>query len=727
MNVLDAFFGPGNDLRPDHLGTKAREQLDPWIQRWQESRGPAFLPRRKDHRLLWYGLLDDDLQRREVDQLLRYWVGPSCSDVSVRQGALDDSDPFDARLEQLLPRRIVRLEVWPTTPRTGPSEDSKQKVRARLEALVRMLDRRPQRRGAEEQPLPVLLDELDVAAMSGERDHALKLLEQLIDRQLLDAPNSTFAEIRVKALLGLHDEVLDPNLLGELHGLMVPPGIATHIARSAYEARLRAFDEAADPHSLLDQRHQLHAELAHAIRQAPLTDDRAVLVTCVAVLGHEPAIARRLTRALPDEPHLQTLLGDLLDLDTAKSSHEENSSAPSRAENVITELAALHHSCAHQALLDVAQQLSPLPREAHELIVLSAHELHTQAAARGAIDILERDVGVVTAINWPTRLIRQAVEDLVSLTEQTPSIDSWEAWFQAASSGQPDDPEAELRASDWQPLQGDRLLELIDSIDGTRLARMIGRLRASHEARLDIQARGALARRALLVLAISDRSDPNVRLAGRELIVDVCDSGLARDEVDDTLEIVKELLRTQLSLGTLSWAIDLLVEITGELAVNATEEIAALWTWFLEQLRPLASTISTSTWLQIRTICDPIGVKLPSDIAATHAKDTGDDPLACFNGRSILLYSLRERSARQAAARLRSVGAEVELSSAHVGSPRLAAQVSGVDHIVIVTAAAKHAATGFIEDAGRSEPIRVNSAGMSAILTVLEELCTASR
>ena len=125
-------------------------------------------------------------------------------------------------------------------------------------------------------------------------------------------------------------------------------------------------------------------------------------------------------------------------------------------------------------------------------------------------------------------------------------------------------------------------------------------------------------------------------------------------------------------------------------------------------------------------VVEQVGLKLPPDIAARIEDDDDEaDPLSCLTGQRILLYSLRERAARQAASRIQSVGAEVQISTAHVGSPQLAGQVDGSDLVVIVTAAAKHAATGFIEDCVRQDPIRVNSAGMSSILMALEEYCTA--
>ena len=740
MSSLESFFGVGNEITPGQLSAAALGELQPWIARWQEGLSPTFLPRRDGSRLLWYGLTIDEVQRRELQLLLRYWIGPSCSDVVVRQGALDHEDPFDSRMEREFPGRLVRVEVWPRAETASEAEKvSRQKVKERLQALTRLMDRRPSRNHKTAASLPVLLDELDLAATSGEPQRAFDLLEELEQRRLLDAPNTTFAQLRVKTLLGRYREVVDRALLEQLDGLLVPPGIVLHIARATYEVHLRASDELADFNALHHQRQDLPHVLRHILRQGPSLKERAVAVTRAVMLGDEPSMASLIKKVLPAEAHLQQLLIENGQLPQAQPPVAADLLATTKAVYVgslpqvsidatsaalAAEFNRLHNESAHQALIDIAKDLERLPPEVHNLLVMSAHELGDRSAALEAITILQRDLGPLDDLEWPTRLLGGAVDDLVALSQDAaPPVDSWEAWFDFAAKGDLIPAEAMLHAGDWSPLTAERLIELIERVDPLPLARALGRLRAAHEALLDVEARGVFGRKALMMLALSDRSDSDVRISGRELLSAVLDSGVPVEEVEDVLETVVELIRTQFSVGTLSWAIDLMVELTGELAVVARDPVADTWYRFLDMARVFTGAVPRSRWLEMQAIMRQVDLDLPPDIAAKLESAEESDPIGCLHGKRILLYSLRERAARQAASRLQSVGAEVELSAAHSGSTQLEGQAQGAELVVLVTAAAKHAATEFIEAATLGRIIHVNSAGMSAILRAMEDYC----
>lgn len=736
MSSLETFFGAGNDLSPEGLPPAALEELQPWVTRWQEGRSPTFLPRRDGARLLWYGLATDEVQRRELQLLLRYWIGPSCSDVVVRQGALDHEDAFDRRLEDDLPGRLVRIEVWPSADATAAAKESRQKVKERLQALSRLMDRRPSRDHRTAASLPVLLDELDLAATSGEPQRAFDLLDELEQRRLLDAPNTTFTQLRVRALLGRHREVVDSSLIEQLDGLLVPPGIVLHVARATYEVHLHDADQAEDLDTLLRHRQDLPHVLRHILRQGPSLGERAVAVARAVMLGDESSMATLLQKVLPGEAHLQQLLekGEQSPQTTGEGDGEgaaastpvalRRISTDTLGSAVAAELNRLHSESAHQALIDIAKDLDRLPPEIHNLLVLSAHELGDTSAARVAITILQRDLGPLDEVEWPTRLLSRAVDDLVALSQdEAPLVDSWEGWFEAAGTGEPVPAAATLQAGDWSPLTAERLIELIDGVEPLPLARVLGRLRAAHDPLLDVAARGVFGRKALMMLALSDRSDADVRISGRELLSAVLDAGVPVDEVDEVLETVVELIRTQLSVGTLSWAVDLMVELTGELAVVARDPVVDTWYRFLDMARVFTGAVPRSRWLEMQAVMGQVDMDLPPEIVARLESADEPDPLGCLRAKRVLLYSLRERAARQAASRLQSVGAEVELSAAHGGSTQLEAQAQGAELVVLVTAAAKHAATEFIEAATHGRIIHVNSAGMSAILRAMEDHC----
>lgn len=751
MTLLETFFGPGNDLTLEELGDVAHERLRPWIERWRQGRGPAFLPRVRGSDLFWYGLMRDPHQRREVQELLVHWVGPACSDVDERRGTIDKADPFDSSLDTLLSERIVRLQVWPQSD-TGVDPEAREKVRERLEGLVRALDSRPARRKPTRTALPALLDDLDLAATSGDEARATGLLQELEDRRLLDAPNTLFVAVRVWSLLGRHERVVRSDVLDELDGLRLPAGAVRHIARSAYQVWMRDADLRGDYEALHQLRSELPGALRHVLRQGQMSEDRPVVVARSVVLGDEPAIQQILQDIIPREPHLVSLVGGSSGTPVrgadAREAPEESGpvavlasdqdmdvtanegligGAPPVERSLSQQLTQLYGDGAYEAVISVAESAdTQLDVSACTIVVLSAVEVGSNRTASIAIELVQRSLGAVDDVDWPGRLVRGAASELLQLARDPEiAIDSWDAWFEAVTSGRQIGDEVLDSSADWPPMSPDAFLETLEGLtDPNVLSPVIGRLRAAHAPILDDSGRSKMARTLLTVLAFSDRSNATIRVATYDLVVEALDAGLDEDEAVDLVATVSDLLIGQLNAGTVSWMIDVRSELGDALAVSHTETLAALDRRLLEKLRPLEAAISRADWDAYATLLKQVGLELPPDIAARLAEKEESDPLGCLAGMKILLYSLRQRAARQAAARLRAVeGVEVTLSAEHGGSSQLSGQVVGADIVVVVTAAAKHAATDFIESAGPQELIRVNSTGMSGILAALEERC----
>jgi hypothetical protein len=760
MTRTARFFGPRNEIDLESLSPPFLGILQPWIDRYERGSGPAFLPRQWGEGLFWYGFAEDAAQRRDIQDLLPHWIGPARSDAHARRGAIDPDDPFDAELEASWPSRVLRLEVWPQRGREAHAA-SKAAVRDRLVSLARALEGRPPRRRATATSLSSLLDDLDLAASTGDGERVDDLLDELDERRLLDAPNTIFVAVRAHALLGRHEQVVADGTLEALAGLRVPGGAALFVARSVYEVHLREADEGQDSTALLALRDALHPALRHVLRQGPVSPERPVAVARAVILGDEREAQAALRDVLPREDHLLALVDELGDLAAERSSTFDLStttfeppgeaSAAARPPEVVSvpsdstvismsefedgavdlkgRLAELRDARAFEALLTLASEAEP-PLSASELevVIFAAFELETSEAAVRVLELVERDLGTPNEVEWASRLLSVMVEALIGLTELPDApLRSWGDWFDAVASGESVSEAALDPASDWPPLAGSELLARLEGLtDPNLLAPVLGRLRAAHEHVLDPAARAQLAQTLLTVLAFSDRPDASIRAAALGLVNDALDGGLGQADASDLIGVAQELMISQLSVGTVHWLIDLRGEVGDVLGVSHAAELAALDQEVLRRLRPLATAISRSDWEALRAITQQVGSEFPPDVEARLAERDEPDPLGCLVGKKILMYSLRERSARQAAARLRQLeGVEVAISSEHVGTTQLAGQVAGADVVVVVTAAAKHAATEFIEAAGPSRLVRVNSAGMSAILTALEDECAA--
>lgn len=756
MSTLELFFGEGNDLDPASMPAEHRESLQEWLARWDDGEGLAFLPRRHDGRLSWYGLFGTPTLRREVQALLPHWLGPAWSDAAERRGAVDLDDQFDRRLEDALPDRVVRVDVSGDDDR-GVDSDARDVVRHRLEGMLRLLDARPPRRGGPSKHVSVLLDELDVAATGGNVRAAEEMLEELEQRRLLDAPNSTFTEVRVRSLLGQHHRVVDPDLLERLVGLTLPHGVALPLARSAHEIYTREADERGDANTLLEARGSMPRGLARILQHVPgSTTERAALVVQAVALGANPSFAALLRGRLPDDDHLRELVETTGSPDAAPGSATTSSVAEATATYDVTSdaptaeaappevsthprtessaatpapdvfdptsqvLADLYNDGAYETLIDIATTKdTPLDHESHTWCVLAAHELFNPRTTEAVLDMVERDLGAVEDVEWPKRILRIVVAELVESLTTEDSVTSWADWFDRTQSGDPPNEEDLHGAADWPPLETHDLLGRLDALaDPTVLAPVIGRLRAAHLPVMTPKQRGRLGSTCLTVLSMAETRETSVLAATSDFVRDVVDAGLGDDALRGVLGDVSDLVERQLAPGSAEWAVDLMSELVDAAGPHLPLELSTLLVKVVDRLRPALTTIPRSLWRQLDGLFRQVGAGLPADIVVRLEADPTPDPLSWVAGKTVFLYSLRERPARQAAARLREAGAsEVTLSAETHGSTRLESQVAGKDIVVIVTSEATHAATGVIEDAATTpDLIRIHAAGPSRLL-----------
>ncbi|SAK87893.1 hypothetical protein AWB82_06075 [Caballeronia glebae] len=103
---------------------------------------------------------------------------------------------------------------------------------------------------------------------------------------------------------------------------------------------------------------------------------------------------------------------------------------------------------------------------------------------------------------------------------------------------------------------------------------------------------------------------------------------------------------------------------------------------------------------------------------------------AALHSRTIGIYSLTESAARQAAQVLKQLDSSIKVLLSHdaVGTPTLKTMALGVDLMIVATASAKHAATGFIQQVRpREKPTRFAAGrGFSSIIRTIEEYYLAS-
>lgn len=724
MSLVDTFFGTGNDLDRDSLGPEALQRLQGWLDRWEAGAGPAFLPRQHGATLSWYGLMDDGPQRRELEQLLQHWVGPACSDVHRRRGALDPDDNFDAWLARELPGRVVRLDVCPSRADDARAfKKSRDAVRARVERLVAMLDRRPEHRRVHAAGLGAALDDVYLRASSGDAEGAEELIRTLERRRMLDAPNTAFVRLRVLALSGQHDAVLTSPDLADLDGQHLPTGIANLVAAAVAEA------VAVGPDNPVQATRSLPRHVVRAAAQADPSNP--ALAPVLSLLGDEGAFsispATKGAEGEPDQPP-ETEVASPQDPPAEISEPDHDQTPTGLSHGSITQVLdgarayALWMDAEHDRLLEEFSASVDHTNDVIEWAVLAADKRGGYDAAAKVLDTLGSDSDAWSATEW--RLPGAADAFARLRTRRDGSIGSWAAWFDAIESRE-DVPDQVLEeAVDWAPLPPSEALARIDAAGAEVLVPVLGRFLATHRETMSLQERAELSPRLLEALALSDRAGRDVRGWSYTLVSDALDGSLASPQRTDVFEALRVLLWQQMNKGTIGWALDVVGETVDAWQGVARNECVKLLTEMIEHLRDCRSSITIGDIRALDLILDPFDMSVPGDLTA-HLADEASDPLACHAGKSILIYSLRERSARQAAARLALLpGTTVTLAHDKVGSTKLAGQVTGSDLVVIVTAAAKHAATEFIQERIAGDSILVNSAGASALIRELTQACT---
>lgn len=145
------------------------------------------------------------------------------------------------------------------------------------------------------------------------------------------------------------------------------------------------------------------------------------------------------------------------------------------------------------------------------------------------------------------------------------------------------------------------------------------------------------------------------------------------------------------------------------------------------RLAPLHHRLTPGQRVSLHTLGSALSW-LPMDgerIGALDVSEKVQSLAAALHSQTIGIYSLTESAARQAAQVLKQLDSSVKILLSHdaVGTPALKTMAQGVDLMIVATASAKHAATGFIQQMRpREKPIRFAAGrGFSSIIRTIEE------
>ncbi|MCX8557528.1 protein DpdD [Mycolicibacterium mucogenicum] len=730
-DLINAFFGPGNELNLAAIPGHLRVQLDRWMRSLNDPNCTSFLPREAAGRLYWYVFVPTDRRANEILELLGAWIGPTYSDVAVNRGRLNLVDPFDTRIDAMSDLTMLRFEVLPRSG-SARASDARRLVREALIRLTALLDSRPDSEFQLTKSTAEVLDDLGHALSARDRYAANVALAALAENGDLDTLNQTFVRVRALASLEDWDQLIDERSINDLLNVARPPGVTRAIRRAVYHRYFATLDSGERDADLLDTARRLPAPYRSATAgPAAQFPDELVFQVLLALTSDPPLPADLLQNmaAVGDELRVgltQRLLRLISAATKPTGAHSVEISPEAAA-------FALYAAGDPAGALGLALDL-PCSEATARIAALAAADMDDKAAAISALDYIASDTRVRSKV-LGSKQIRNALWALEqAVAFKGPS--DWSAWLDQIANGDssgvvldqvPADP------SQWPVLEfadlsarvaamGDDVLMVLGEVSGQFLAAHRDVIEAAGTAG------AALARRLISALAVSMKSSSGVRSQTLSLADIAFSAGFAGTEYSETVDYINDIRQTNAASSTVEWQADLFQLVTSYPASN--DEAGALDRFVssaLEQFIAFRYALSNVALRGIQLICDEYPAEFPPVLGAMLTDGADDDSrrYAYLEGKTIALYSLMDSSATRAAQLLRKLIPRVDVRLFHDkagGSPTLEHASKNADVFVIVTAAAKHAATGFIEShRGTRDVVRVNAKGTSAIMNALRE------
>ncbi len=742
MNFEETFFGPGNRLRWEAIQSGAlsqdvQDRLGPFLDELHLNADVLTLPRVLDGgHVQWYVLCASARAARIAGAELMAFLGPSYSSFDGRPAVLDPSDSIDAAVLARYGHNVFRLDV--------PQRDLLDAARERLRLMVSLRKERPLRTSGPLRPVGRLLRDFEYALLTGNDDEARALVGQLRAEGHLSETNILFLEVRRLAASRQWDAIM---ALPELDGLVSmprPKRVTEAIVQAIYETRLRDCESAG------------RADEAVARFRAEIYPRFQELYASRATLKGEAIDASFILAAGAAESPRDTLVSEVIDARSPGTPEGAYLVALAQFVRRRPKTPEDPVSTAKRAFADAEVDeafalAAPLPPsfDRTALLLRCARDIGTISAARVALESIDglepsdRDrlarSGALAKIKEALEGLRPEQEEASDDTVAPDGIPSdWSTWLRRLMDPRPWPgavSAAEIGAREWDLAAFVSHHSAVDDVARLLLEVTTGwggaALRDSLPYVLEFCIRGGAERRlkavyeSLFLVIATDEQVSLPQVAALLAVVDVrLQLGVSNDEYCDVTRQLADSIRAVHSPAIAEVALDAI-----EILVNSAcpregdrqtfvADVASIFQrWYRR--------IGQDQMALLRLLAEEVGVPLDLRIESSEVAPGVEIGWTALQGRRVSLYSLQESALRRAAAVIASLcpAAKVDTHNDHVGSPALKAAAGAADVFVVATAAAKHAATMFIE-ANRPKQLPTLYArgqGSSSLLQALRE------
>jgi hypothetical protein len=706
--------------------------LEPFIDSIGQVNEASVLPRLfSDGSVVWYILSPSSRIVRFSREELRGFLGLSYSLSDGVHTRLNPADAIDSAVLARYGTSAFKIFV--------PAE-LREVSRDRLLTYLKLRKLRPSRLKAFARTSSRILRDFEYAILAGSYEEATECIEELRAAGHLSAMNLLFLQVRALACAHRWTDICLLPEMDTLLNIRRPIRVTESLIRAIYVAKFQSFEIESQPEQARSEFGALYEQYQDLFKtRSKLKGDEIDASFMLAALVAEP-VRGDVAKAILQTADLQTehgryllALGELLPVPTDTSMDFLTEARQAFANGDIDR--AMEQSL-----------LAPASTERTILLLRCAREAGTLIAAGTALASLkslsEGDRSRVRS-SAPTAKLIASLEALASEAEneETPKIEvltGWLPWLKRLNQPTAWDRAltvAEAGSREWDPevlvvntaeinLLADALLE-----DKPNWSKAVFRDSVPYLVDFftlngnDVRFRSIYESLFLLVALDEQMSASQTQVLTR--IADVRMSlGVSSSMYGDLVAQLKDTLQVMNSPAVVDCFLDVCESLISYPCLVPDARID----FFVSTAAALARwhrRLTTSQIALFKTLCDELGHNLAvAEIPIVDEADASEGFTIALANRRLGIYSLQEGSAKRAALLLRKLvpSVRVEVFSDHVGgSTALKNAAQQFDFFVVVTAAAKHAATIFIESKRPKDrpTLYANGQGSSSIFQTL--------
>lgn len=658
---------------------------------------PFFLPAPRTGGTVWFVLPRTPQQARILRDQVKSFLSFPYSDYDGTRGRFDISDPLDQLIMGAFGDLAIKIQA-----RTSAIE--KASFNNALKRLLDLLDEQPERSLDLARPLQRVRQDFEWALAAKDVEGSKKYFEELTANGRLSQENVWYLQIQRWASLEMWNEIIDHPDLADLLCLRRPTKVSYSI--------LRAFSSIYLNDNNLDQ-----TELAQILNKEPLVGIRDVrllvsdrLPSDVAVIYQqiEELVLERATTSIlaPEEIQLSgfELAQKLWETGQFVDALEILKSCPDDARKLALTL-RICRDVPSPEIISVAVQLRN---------VLSSEVLDALLQTKETSDLLL----------W---LTAQTLDDHVPL-----SLAEWMKSFEKDFSDSQLEEIFREQSESWNidlltVKEATDVSALMESIFDTQRSTLLMRmLPGIHElvANIDPIVRAPMLRSCFFILAIQDQLT-NAELGALHQVVDTLLDIVKVEERDQILSEIVNIWARTANPRRVAWFLDLAASIKATAGPNdsRSNDVIVQMSSIVAGFMPgsLEKSYRTPAKLILTGIYD---INAWADIWQESASDfeVVANPFEALNGKSVGIYCLEQaRTLRMSAGLMAVCSCSVSLNHHYAGSEALENMARSTDLMVVITSAAKHAATECIRvNRGDKPVVYIHSTGLSTFLRSIE-------